>query len=390
MKAVEVTLKDFFKNSVTYITPSFQRPYDWRGGDVRKYLNAVQNHVSGGFFCGSVVGMKLTNQPSGTKRAGVEQTLPQKLLLIDGNHRLITALICLLVVRDLLKAHHSDAVEKINNTIFFNYDSNGLPHFKYILPRHDRQVFEALVKEQEVPSKASTILRAYKCVLEELKDVTEPILRSYCERIFVDFSFVLLTLDEDEDPYPIFKLLSVPEQDFTQKGLKEYNRFSDDPQLMALIAGGESSDVEFKERTLSSMQGSTKQPNASFSVLRTVAGFMNSRKGGILLIGVCDDGKPRGVESEYPIVDKGKSNRDGYLLYLNNVLRMRLSIENPFRFYSVELRTVQKRDVCVIKIAPATAPVYLDKHLFVRSGNQTIEMLGPDLVNYVNTRWPQQ
>jgi hypothetical protein len=69
---------------------------------------------------------------------------------------------------------------------------------------------------------------------------------------------------------------------------------------------------------------------------------------------------------------------------------MRLSIENPFRFYSVELRTVQKRDVCVIKIAPATAPVYLDKHLFVRSGNQTIEMLGPDLVNYVNTRWLQQ
>lgn len=388
MKAVEVTLKDFFKNGVTYITPSFQRPYDWRGADVRKYLSAVQNHVSGGFFCGSIVGMKLTNQPSLLKDEPF--SVQQKLLLIDGNHRLITTLVCLLVVRDLLKGYHSDAVEKINNTIFFNLDSNGSPHFKYILPRHDRPVFEALVKEQKIPSKASSILRAYKFIFDELREVQEPMLKSYCERIFVDFSFVLLTLDEDEDPYPIFKLLSVPEQDFTQQGLREYNRFSDDPQIMALIAGGESSDVEFKERTLSSTQGNSKEPNASFSVLRTVAGFMNSRKGGILLIGVCDDGKPRGVESEYPIVDKGKSNRDGYLLYLNNVLRMRLSIENPFRFYSVELRTVQKRDVCVIKIAPATAPVYLDKHLFVRSGNQTIEMLGPDLVNYVNTRWPQQ
>lgn len=388
MKAVEVTLKDFFKNGVTYITPSFQRPYDWRGADVRKYLSAVQNHVSGGFFCGSIVGMKLTNQPSLLKDE--PSSVQQKLLLIDGNHRLITTLVCLLVVRDLLKGYHSDAVEKINNTIFFNLDSNGSPHFKYILPRYDRPVFEALVKEQKIPSKASSILRAYKFIFDELREVQEPMLRSYCERIFVDFSFVLLTLEEDEDPYPIFKLLSVPEQDFTQQGLREYNRFSDDPQIMALIAGGESSDVEFKERTLSSTQGNSKEPNASFSVLRTVAGFMNSRKGGILLIGVCDDGKPRGVESEYPIVDKGKSNRDGYLLYLNNVLRMRLSIENPFRFYSVELRTVQKRDVCVIKIAPATAPVYLDKHLFVRSGNQTIEMLGPDLVNYVNTRWPQQ
>lgn len=386
MKAVEVTLKDFFRGGVTYIAPSFQRPYDWRGGDVRKYLSAVQNHISGGFFCGSIVGMKLTNQHA--KHSNNNDTLPQKLLLIDGNHRLITALICLLVVRDLLKTHHSDAVEKINNFIFFNFDSNGAPHFKYILPRHDRPVFEALVKEQTIPSKSSTILRVYKLVYEELKNEHEPMLRSYCERLFVDFSFVLLTLEEDEDPYPIFKLLSVPEQDFTQKGLREYNRFADDPQLMALIAGGESSDVEFKERTLSSTQGNTKQPNASFSVLRTVAGFMNSRKGGILLIGVCDDGKPCGVEAEYPIVDRGKSNRDGYLLYLNNVLRMRLSIENPFRFYTIELRSVQKRDICVIKIAPATSPVYLDKQLFVRSGNQTIEMLGPDLVNYVNTRWP--
>jgi uncharacterized protein with ParB-like and HNH nuclease domain len=189
MKAVEVTLKDFFKNGVTYITPSFQRPYDWRGADVRKYLSAVQNHVSGGFFCGSIVGMKLTNQPSLLKDE--PSSVQQKLLLIDGNHRLITTLVCLLVVRDLLKGYHSDAVEKINNTIFFNLDSNGSPHFKYILPRHDRPVFEALVKEQKIPSKASSILRAYKFIFDELREVQEPMLRSYCERIFVDFSFVL-------------------------------------------------------------------------------------------------------------------------------------------------------------------------------------------------------
>ena len=387
MKAVEVTIKELFRAGVTYISPSFQRPYDWRGDDVRRYLSSVENHISGGFFCGSVVVMRLANQP---RALNVEQAnLPQKLLVIDGNHRLITALVCLLAIRDLLLKFYPEALDRINDSIFFNIDAKGGRHFKYILPRQDRHVFEALVKREPVDSKASTILRAYKYACDSLAQASESMLRSYSERVFADFSFVLLTLDEDEDPYPIFKLLSVPDQDFTRKGLHEYTRFSDDPQLMALIAGGESSEVEFKERTLSSNQGNSKQPSASFSVLRTVAGFMNSPNGGILLIGVCDDGKPRGVEGEYAIVDRGKSNRDGYLLYLNNVLRMRLSIENPFRFYTIELRSVQKRDICVIKVSPATSPVYLDKHLFVRSGNQTIEMLGPDLVNYVNTRWPK-
>ena len=35
-----------------------------------------------------------------------------------------------------------------------------------------------------------------------------------------------------------------------------------------------------------------------------------------------------------------------------------------------------------------TTPAYLDKRLFVRAGPQTVEMLGPDLVQYVSSRFP--
>ena len=117
-------------------------------------------------------------------------------------------------------------------------------------------------------------------------------------------------------------------------------------------------------------------------------GTVTELSGGALLVGVRDDGSIRGVDPDYAVVDKGKANWDGFSLFLNNLLRMRLAIENPFLFYTVERRKAMDHDVCVVRVRPAPKPVYLDKHLFVRSGCQTIEMLGPDLVHYVATRWP--
>ncbi|NLE40609.1 MAG: ATP-binding protein, partial [Lentisphaerae bacterium] len=144
--------------------------------------------------------------------------------------------------------------------------------------------------------------------------------------------------------------------------------------------------VEFKEMAVNKDK---QDLSGGTAIARSVAGFMNSLSGGVLLIGVRDDGSIRGVDPDYPLVDKGKGNWDGFYLFLNNLLRMRLSAENPFLFYTIERRKAMDHDVCVVRVKPAPKPVYLDKHLFVRSGAQTIEMLGPDLVHYVATRWPQ-
>ena len=40
-----------------------------------------------------------------------------------------------------------------------------------------------------------------------------------------------------------------------------------------------------------------------------------------------------------------------------------------------------------MRITPADEPVYIDKRLYVRTFNQTVEMLGPDLVDYVARRF---
>ncbi len=376
MRAREVTLEQLFHGDVSFVSPSFQRPYNWVGGACERVFTGMTKDYAALRFQGAVVSMAL----------GKTEGSGSKSLLIDGNHRLMTVLVVLLAVRDALGRSIPDAVAEINRECFLNGDEAGQRHFKNIVPRKDRATFEHLIAGTGSPAPASPLLRAYKSASEALQHATVDELLKYREHLVNKFTFVLLSLERDEDPYPVFKLLSTPGEDFTRRGLREYTRFSPDPELMAMIAGGESQEVEFKERVVNKDR---QDLSGATAIARSVAGFMNSFVGGVLLIGVRDDGTVRGVDAEYDRIDKGKGNWDGFSLFLNNTLRMRLTTENPFLFYSIERHRAMDHDVCVVRVKPAATPVYLDKHLFVRSSCQTIEMLGPDLINYVATRWPR-
>jgi len=375
MRARELTVEQLFQGHVKYVAPSFQRPYSWVSGACERVITGAIKDTAALRFQGAIVTMSL----------GESGGACCKSLLIDGNHRLITLLVVLLAIRDALARHDREAADALSLACFQNVDTEGRRHFKTIVPRKDRATFEYLVAGIGSPSPACPLLRAYKFAAAAFDPSTADELRRHAERLTEKFTYVLLSLERNEDPYPIFKLLSTPGEDFTRRGLREYTRFSPDPELMALIAGGESQDVEFKERAVNK----DKQDLAgATAITRSIAGFMNSFSGGSLLIGIRDDGTVRGIDADYALVDKGKANWDGFNLFLNNTLRMRLAVENPFLFYAISRHRVMERDVCMIRVKPAAAPVYLDKHLYVRNGAQTIEMLGPDLVDYVALRWP--
>jgi hypothetical protein len=376
MRASETSPENFFSGNCQFVSPSFQRPYSWIRGACARVFDAVVRNDASLAYQGSIVSMDLGKSPHGCSKS----------LLIDGTQRLMTVLIMLLALRDALKAVNKDSASKITENFFINSKSHEAHHFKNIVPKKNRPTFESLVNEESAPSPACPVLRAYKYYEEKLQEASEASLQRYVARLARELTFIHLALDRDEDPYPIFKLLSTPGEPFTNKGLSEYTRFASDPELMALIAGGESQDVEFKE---SVVNRDRQDLSGTSAVTRSVAGFMNSFAGGTLLIGVRDDGTVRGIEHEYAIVDKGKKNWDGFSLYISNILRTRLSTQNAFLFFSIEPRKAMNHDVCIIYVKPATAPVYIDKHLFVRSNSQTLEMIGPDLVDYVAARWPK-
>lgn len=380
MHAKEVNLQTFFDGGVKYVSPSFQRPYGWKRSLISDYVERMFRADSPGCFLGAVVVMDLDTAPDGCS----------KRLLVDGTHRIMTLHAILLALRDEAATGTDPHLAAALQTAFFLHPhEDGHTSFKCIVPRKDRAVYEAIVRALPSPSPSSAFLRAYRFARDAFRNVSRDRLHAAAAQLSTAFTMVTLTLERDEDPYPIFKLLSPPNEAFTRQGLREYTLFSADPELMALVAGGESRELEFKERTLKCGKGACPSVNeGAFGILRSVAGFMNSPSGGTLLIGIRDDGTIRGVEDEFALVDRGKSNWDGYQLFLSNVLRSRLSTRNPILHYTITRRRARDHEVCMIKVKPGDAPVYIDKRLYVRAGNQTVEMLGPDLINYVATRWP--
>ncbi|MBQ7188141.1 MAG: ATP-binding protein [Kiritimatiellae bacterium] len=374
MQAREIQIQQLFQGDVVYVTPSFHRPYRWVDGVGERILRILLTDPPQPLFMGALVTLDLGIQSSGYRKG----------LLIDGNHRLLTVLMLLLALRDRIRPFDAKTADRIERACLINAKP---PLQKNILTPKDRSVFEALVFSSSTPSSGHPLEQVYRMGQEAFQALKPHRLTELAERLLTHATFVELALAKGEDPYPVFKLFNSGNDAFAKAGLDAYTQFSHDPELMEMIAGGESQEVEFKCKTVLQGKQPGDAPSGVYSVVKAVAGFLNSTTGGILLIGVEDDGRICGVEREYALVDRGKSNWDGYQLYLANMLRTKLNGKNAFLHYAIERRSARHHDVCLIRISPAEEPVYLEKHLYVRTNNQTVEMLGPDLVNYVKARF---
>ena len=115
--------------------------------------------------------------------------------------------------------------------------------------------------------------------------------------------------------------------------------------------------------------------------------MMNSL-GGVVLVGVADDGSVVGIEEEYEVANPSKPSWDGYCGAVQDFLINNLSIPNPFLLFEVRRYRIGTKDICAIVVSPSDAPVYVQNRLFyVRTGSQTRDLQGPDLVSYVTGRW---
>lgn len=158
--------------------------------------------------------------------------------------------------------------------------------------------------------------------------------------------------------------------------------------MIALISGGESELVEFKIGACRDPMSGTQDNKMREKIIRVVASFMNTVEGGTVLIGIQDDGTIIGINDEYAVANKNKPNWDGYVLFLADVINNNLSIENPFQYYKITKHIIEGKDICKMLVDPTPGPVYFGKKLFVKTGNQTLERQGPDLIAFFKQRWP--
>lgn len=160
----------------------------------------------------------------------------------------------------------------------------------------------------------------------------------------------------------------------------------DDAQVAALIARGESDRVEFKVAALWNAHANRRDDKMKENVVEEVVAFLNSSQGGAVLIGVEDSGHVAGLRDDYAAAEPRKKNRDGYSLWLGDVLSTRLR-RGPTPEYSITFHEIAGEDVCRIQINPAKEPVYLDGDFYVRDGPRKRKLSAADAIKYIAQRF---
>lgn len=157
--------------------------------------------------------------------------------------------------------------------------------------------------------------------------------------------------------------------------------------LKETINKGESDFLEFKSSLRWDYRHDTKNKLLEQVIAKTISAFMNSN-GGMLLIGVDDDGTILGLENDYKTLSKG--NKDGFMLTLTTLINNTLG-KQTHKFVSIKIVTINDKEICVIQVEKSNAPVFMVKgeneEFFIRASASSQPLGLKDTMAYIISHW---
>ena len=162
-------------------------------------------------------------------------------------------------------------------------------------------------------------------------------------------------------------------------------------KIRAMVRDGESTLLEFKETLSWNIHAQQKDIAMEIACLKTIVGFLNA-SGGVLLIGVADNGSIPGVNFE---VDKlHKNNIDKFQTSFKNLLKDRIG-EQFYPYFDVTIDSVDGAHVVRVECRPSPSdPCFLinpqtkQEEFYVRAPAATDKLEGKKLTEYVRHHWP--
>ena len=165
--------------------------------------------------------------------------------------------------------------------------------------------------------------------------------------------------------------------------LDAVGELADTDRIKSLIRMGESKSIEFKQTFCLDVVNGTKESRIEDSAIKTVAAFLNS-DGGTLLVGVHDDGQITGNEEE---IEKFFKSRDKFLLHVKNRIKTRIG-EQFYPFINHRLVDIDKKSVLIVECEPSSEEVFVDeKDFYVRTNPATDRLEGRKLTDYIKHRF---
>jgi hypothetical protein len=157
--------------------------------------------------------------------------------------------------------------------------------------------------------------------------------------------------------------------------------------LKYIISKGEGYDLEFKSTLRWDLKAGKTNQQVERASLKTISAFLNSN-GGILLIGVRDDGSLEGIESDrFP-------NTDKFLLHLWTLVRTSFGTDvSPY--IQTKLELTGGKTICKIKCIRASRPVFLrqpgfEEEFYIRVGPGTVALAVSEALKYISDHFPDR
>ncbi len=157
-----------------------------------------------------------------------------------------------------------------------------------------------------------------------------------------------------------------------------------------ILGAGESEEVEFKQTARHNVRTGRRDARIEMAVAKTVAGFLNSR-GGTLLVGVDDAGHPVGLDDD--LQHMKQPDFDRYHLWLADMLQSTLG-SAAMASIRVSFPPCGLHNVVRIDVDPHPRAVFANPpggrraaDFYVRIGNSTRLLLTDEAMAYAATRW---
>ncbi len=155
----------------------------------------------------------------------------------------------------------------------------------------------------------------------------------------------------------------------------------------AIINKGENDLVEFKSSLRWDYHQQKPNKALEYVIVKTIAAFLNTN-GGMLFIGVNDEGNTLGLDKDYQSLSK--KNRDGFNLAITNLVNKALG-KNTHQYISINIIEINSKDVCIVTVKKSKKPFFLSsadkEEFYIRASASSQPMGMSETYKYISTHW---
>lgn len=160
------------------------------------------------------------------------------------------------------------------------------------------------------------------------------------------------------------------------------NRTDPASEILKLVKSGESSILEFKSTMRMNLKTGKPGKEIELAWLKALVAYMNTA-GGILLIGVDDEGNINGIETD------NFENNDKCRLHFKNLINQHVGLEFS-KYLTMDIVAINGEKIVAIECERSTQPVFLKtkqtEEFYIRSGPSSVKLSMSEVLSYLEKR----